>query len=570
MFVDEQQVARRKRNLKILVVVIICAVIAGVSARPVWRAMKRLKAGKLATQAEAQFEAKSYAAAVETTRAALALDHGNVRALSSLARALTRLGSEDALVVWKHLWSIRPPLPNERAEAIELALSLRALTDVEEMLDRAIKEPPVSPATWRQAAVYFEFRADPLQAAEAARRYLKDISKDDDMRLFLARQLLATPQFGTVGEAKTILWPLARATNATQIAAMGLLAAQPNLSRAELEDLLVCVRSWPGTNITARELGAFDLRLRLEPERRTNLLEEAVAQFANGPVVDRLALSLWLLGKQEPARVEGVIPAALAATNREMFVVRADALSLGGKWAELDAALARPGVPLEPMRVSLYRARAAKELQHTNEAVMHWEQAQSLAVSNGPALGFLAEHAERVGELDQAERAARQLARFPRARRPAYAMLLRIADARGDARAQRKLMQEIVSMYPDEIAPQNDLAYLDALVGENLPEAKRTAERLIAKYPARFAHRITYSLAALRQHDVRDAWENLRKGQVNWQEMPPNCRAVFAAVLGAYGETNQAREITRTLTRAPLKAEERELVKAWLDVPAAQ
>src|SRR5207244_1353998 len=79
--------------------------------------------------------------------------------------------------------------------------------------------------------------------------------------------------------------------------------------------------------------------------------------------------------------------------------------------------------------------------------------------------------------------------------RPAFQELERITELSSPTRELRDLLGEMVRRWPNEVALQNDHAYLNLLLGTELAASRQTAELLMKQFPESLPYRTTFALA---------------------------------------------------------------------------
>lgn len=556
---------KRRPWKRILVVCLLLGMVAvGVIYAPGWYQQGRARRSRaMALAAEQKLAQNDLAGALESAQAALNLDRGNIAALRVLARGYTAMQREEAFELWEAVWQGKLPPAGERAQVIDLALALRRVDKAESFLQQALKQEPTPPEALRQAAVFFELRGQYVRSVQAARKYLASRPADEEIRLLVARQLLAGQDPQNVAEARQMLLSLGPSTNnAVAFAAIVLLARAPNLTPAELQACMGRLRSLPAD--LGRDLLLRDLELRATPARRDDLIAETIAKYQGGGDAQLLALGRWLNNRREFPRTLEVVPLAKAVTTQDLYLVHCDALAGLLRWTDLARLLEQEKPPLPEWLAELYRARAARELKNENQAAAHWDQALALAASIPKALVHLGEYAEQIGELTEAAKAYQRLTRFDPFTRQAFMGLVRVQEKKGDTAALMRVMREMVKAYPKDSAPQNDLAYLELLMEANVEGARQVAEQLVARNPELLAYRTTLALAHLRRKDLPAARAAYEKATIVWDEALPGWQAVYVAVIGGLGQADLAKKLAPTIPQSRLKPEERELIKPWL------
>lgn len=531
---------------------------AGLIAQPSYRSLKSWRAHRMAEEA-GRLLATNPQQAYEQAQAAWNLAPGDPVCTRSMARTLSALGRDDAFRYWQMLLGRTPPRGVEREEIIDLALRVKRIDLAEELLAPALNEHPRRTALLRLAALRSELRKDPAGALRFAQAWVAADTNSFEGKVFLARYLVKAGSPEVAAQAKALLWQAVRSGGKSASTALDMLVGLPNLSAAEIQECIAQMNLRPMSD-PKRDLTIIDLHLRLEPDRKSELADAAAAYYRTSSIPVLLTVSRWLAEKGEHTKALQIILPYKACANRELLLVTADSLAALRQWAVLEELLSQPNLPLEPVLLELYRARVAGELKKDRQKAHHWGQVQWLSSRQPETLWYVARYAERMGEVDQAEYAYRRLTEQPGHARQAWLSLIRLTAASKDTGALRKLLKEVVTEFPDEPVPLNDLAYLDLLTDQNIGPASQVAQRLVTQDPRVLSFRTTLALAHLRAHDYDAAKKLYQDFSVAWATVAPAWRAVYAAVLGANGEVVQAREIAATLKDEPLRPEERALL----------
>ena len=203
-------------------------------------------------------------------------------------------------------------------------------------------------------------------------------------------------------------------------------------------------------------------------------------------------------------------------------------------------------------------------LNNPRLAAMNWRVAVASAGANPEQLTWLAQFAEKHGEADTAKRAWRSLIACSRNPRYAFQELERLTRKSGSTLELRQVMAELASRWPKEPALQNEVAYLNLLLGDDPEPERKKAESLVREFPTSLSYRTTLALALWRLRDFADALGVYAGRTDDWSQAPAGQRAVYAAVLAGNGRTAEAREIARALAADQLRQEELELIQPLL------
>ena len=107
--------------------------------------------------------------------------------------------------------------------------------------------------------------------------------------------------------------------------------------------------------------------------------------------------------------------------------------------------------------------------------------------------------------------------------------------------------------YPE---PQNTLAYVKLIRGEDLDEARRTAENLVARFPSLIDYRVTLALAYIRSGDSIAARTILSPQLVEREGFREGWKVVVVAFLADLGEVDEARQLADSLNREAMTTDE--------------
>jgi uncharacterized protein HemY len=545
------------------------------AAKPAYRSVKTWRASRLVAKAEQQFAQGNWHDAYQSLHSANSLAPENTRIIRTTARLLGEHGDPQALAFLEMLVESPDGSPQDRIDLIRLSLRAGQLAAVQRHLLALLSEPKTAHSfdVLLLASEWHGRCGDQSRAVGFARQALaqtQDAGQTAEAKLNLARLLLsstgptsAAPDPRPQAEARQFLWEVAGREDRTGLAALLSLsdvckaAASPDEARRLGEHL----SHHPLASEEQRLLG-LTWKLRCEPEHREQILAEAISTARKGPPAGLTATGRWLVRQGESRRALGLIPMAAARGNTDLFLIYVDALADLGRWQDLQVLLAgKAPLPIDTAIRNLYEVRTALALGRAEEARQHWaDLRQSMRKADPETVLYVAQYAERLGVRDEAAKAYRLLTTTDGAERAGYLGLIRLTEQSGDTRALRNLVKEFAGRFPNEFDLQNDLAYLDLLLGENAAPALETAARLVGRFPEILAYRTTLALAHLRNGDAAEARKVYREISTDWNSAQPGWRAVYAAVLAASGEQALASSHAGEINIARLKAEERELI----------
>ena len=557
---DQRNLARKRRGRWwiLLIASVLAVIVAGTIA---YRWFKGQRAERFAAAGEALVAADKWNDAAVQYRVALQLDPSNYHGLSGAARLASKAERPEALELWQKVLALPQCTIRDREDYAELLIKTNRLNLAEKVIDPLLKDNPDTKAL-QLAARYSRKIGDNVKASEYLRVASKRTPDDDAPRFQLAEVLAQSTDAADQAEARKILWELAARPNVYKKAAVEALAAAPELTTDERKRLLQELTAL--TPKTAKDdLLAADMRIQLQPDEAARVYREEVERWRNGQSQELLDLTRWLNAHQQPELVLSTFPIERTLEDNQLLLARLDALATLQRWNDIDGALDRTDVTLDPSVIESFRARTALERNANLDAEVHWNHAISLAASDPYKLRFVANFAEQSRATAAALKAYEQLARFPEHADFAYRGTQRVSQRSGDTAAQRAATSKISARALEDPNAADQLAYLNLLLGEDVDQNFAVAKKLAEQYPSRLSYRVTTALGYLRQHDPASAMAQF-KGPVSidWKRTLPAWRAVYAAALLASDRNDEARDIIATIPRDRLNPQERELIES--------
>lgn len=533
------------------------------AARPAYQASKRWRARTMAVEAERSIQAERWEEAFRQAQAAYQLVPTEPASVRAVAHLYTRLRQEQAFGFWESLLTLSAATEDDRLNYLELAIDLQRPDLAEPLLQRLLREAPDDLQHLRLASKFYLAQGDDAQALRFVQKAATQQPRDPAVQFALQRLLLRSTKLEERQQAVDKLWTLTEGRQELALDALVLLAGYAALPRHDLEELVTRLERHPLAR-PEHHILALELQIRLAPASRDSLIGDSVALYRTAPREKQVALGRWLNSQSQFAATVELISPKVASSHQDLFLVRLDALAGLRRWAEVGVALTPDSLPIEPWMRELYRARAAQELGDPSQAEFHWRRVHLDAAREPQALQYIATYADRIGATKEAAKAYRKLTEQRTLARPAYLALVRLAEQDGNTRSLREIMREMTSVFPQDPAPRNDLAYLNLLLGDNLTTARDTAAKLLDETPTQLAYRVTLALAQLRLQQPAEAKKLFEKQTVNWAGVLPGWQAVYSAVLLANGQTNAARAVARMIPAQKLKPEEKALLEGLL------
>jgi hypothetical protein len=325
------------------------------------------------------------------------------------------------------------------------------------------------------------------------------------------------------------------------------------------------------------KLLALDLRIHADESQRPALVDRAINDWKNADAGGLAALAAWLNGKAEYQKTLDTVPLEKALQSRDLFLQHLDALGALDRWSEVKQLLSSDRFPLEPVVQQMYLARCSAQLGEKTATQNYWQRALEGAGGDLQKLFTLAEYAQKNGNGEIAEAAYNSAAAAAPKLRIAQDGRLRLAHAKGDTKKMHTVLADMLRIWPDDSAIQNDEAYTRLLLlpqqqsslksedrsqppaqsglrpggksennreprtdNQELAKLEQLAEKLIEREPASLPHRTLLALALLRQGRAQDALRVYANVQVAPNILTPSALAVHAAVLEATAHHDDA------------------------------
>ena len=558
---QEARRARLKGRLALGLGLLVLLMLIGMASLPAYRALKRWRADQLMSEAEKSVERGSLVEAYQSARSAHGLDPNNLRALRMLAEMYEGTGAREALAYRRSVAESAGATGQDRAAYLRVLIRAGRLDLADEFVRKMGVTGRADPVVAALIADLLRMRGQPeeARAVEDLAAASSVLGEKTTAELIQARGRLESPDPAERAQARATLLRIGASKVPEARDALRILAAAPDRTEKETREIIRLLEANPLNPATDFFL-AKTLTLELRPDWRGAVLEEARKLWSGGTEEQRTALAEFLMRHGD---AQGVLDLPVTRRGRA-FLLRLDALARLGRWPtireELVLASAEKNA-LDPFFIEVFQARVAQEMREISMADVRWKQAMSKAAGNPQKLEFLANFAEKSGNLPMAAEAYRSMVKFPAAAVPGYLGLIRVAEKRADMRQLRDVLGELSRQLPEDPAPKNDLAYLNLLFNERIDDSLQISRDLVSALPDRAAYRTTLALAYLRKNESQKALAAYEETKIDWSAALPGWQAVRAAVLAANGREEEARRLAASINWDRLKPQERDLVR---------
>jgi hypothetical protein len=579
---EELRLQRRKRKRLFLALALVLALLLGAAfgGRPAMHAIKAWQARRHADKAFAFLEKEQWNEARKEATAAYQLWPDEPEAIRAVARFLSRTRQPAALEFWDRLEKdgrlTRADLTDEASIALLAGDDTRAKRAITALLSGKNGAPkPVDHLLAAQLAIR---QGAGIEAHDALQKIFDDpqASGREKLQAALLENTIPGGSEAWRNEAWSWVKKVSEAEDAAGLDAL-MVFAQTLLTSEKIPENFPIAPLELAQKLEAHPLArapqklvAIDLKIREQKEARDELIAKAIEQFKTGAPEETAALATWLNGKGEFQRQLDAIPLQKALQSRELFLQHMDALGGLGRWKEIRDLLDRDTFPLDPVVQKMYLARTNAQLDEKAAAENNWQRALETAHGDPGKLIMLAGYAEKNGALEVARAAYDEAAAESPRLRAAHQGRLRLVQRTGETKKIHGVLAEMLSIWPNDPAVQNDEAYLRLLLMDQ-PEAERRKQevenieelgaKLVQRDPSSLPHRTLLALARLRLGKYSDAMNAYGEIQVAPGALTPSALAVHAAALAANGRGEDAAAEMREVDRTRLLPEEAALVE---------
>src|SRR5947208_4326777 len=581
---ERERKQRRRWRIQIsLVALLILGVIGFFVARPIRNSIRGWQARRHAQHAFTFIDQQKWSEARDEATAAYRLQASEPDAIRAVGRLLSRAGQGEALEFWKNLRTIAPltreDLRDEARVALRVNDNARADEAASELLEA--KEGGPNPTDWL-IAVDVQLRKHSFDQAQGfAEKVLASpqANRREQLQANIALHNIARNAGPTsnidLAKIDERIVALSKGDDDVSLDALTFLAARAAAAPTEskpplpIDQLIESINRHPLAK-APHQLLAADLEIAQHRDQHDEIVRRTIEHWKGGNNESLTALAVWLYRNGEQQRLVEAISLDRALQTRELFLQYVDALAALGRWNEIRRIIESERFPLDPVIEHMYLARCFQQQGQENGAENNWQRALEDAAGDLNKLLMLAEYAEKNGAERVATTAFEAAAVANPKSHQAQQGRLRIAYSARDTKRVHTLLQEMLEIWPNDTAIQNDEAYIHLLLiiggtgsvlftkldnfslsssanPESSSEAEavdaivKLAEKMVRNEPASLPHRTLLALALLKQNRAQDALAVYANLKVPSNAVSASAVAVHASVLASTGRRDEAR-----------------------------
>jgi tetratricopeptide (TPR) repeat protein len=334
-----------------------------------------------------------------------------------------------------------------------------------------------------------------------------------------------------------------------------------SLEAADALGLIQIIRRHPASD-PASLLFADKLQLDLQPDSRSPILQGLVKRLLALPPMDRLPAVDWLIDVQEPTLAQAALPLPDAIASTKTFEMWIEATILLKQWNTIDKALADPANPLPAYRTQALEATIAGIKGNPAKSRELWSAVLSKNRDRPDVFLELLISLIRVGEWKVLYQEMPALLNDQNWAFKAVQTLIPIARQYRDSTLMLEFYQQAMKsrIIANEETVKDRAGYTRLILGEAVPlEALESRSR---KNPENASFRLTYALGLLKSGSKVKALFELKDVEPSIQvdALLPHQKAVYAAIVAANGEVEEAQGIIKTISPGSLTRQEEALV----------
>jgi hypothetical protein len=325
--------------------------------------------------------------------------------------------------------------------------------------------------------------------------------------------------------------------------------------------LIQIIRNHPASD-PASFLFVDKLQLDVQPASRSLILQDLVKRLLALSPMERLPAVDWLIDVQEPTLAQAALPlpdAIASPKTFEMWIELAIALK---QWSAIAQALADPANPLPAYRIQALEATIAGIKGNPAKSRELWIAVLSKNRDRPDIFLELLTSLIRVGEWKVLYQEMPALLNDQNWAFKAVQTLIPTARQYRDSTLMLEFYQQAMKsrIIANEETIKDRAGYTRLILGEAVPlEALESRSR---KNPENASFRLTYALGLLKSGSKVKALFELKDVEPSIQvgALLPHQKAVYATIVAANGQVEEAQGIIKTISFGSLTRQEEALV----------
>lgn len=546
----------------IAAVCITLTVLAILYAKPIQDSYQDWRATNLVKEARQLAENGQIVNAVMKAQEAYSMAPENVDALRVNGEFFTMMKRNEATYYLKKLEDQGAATVSDTQLKIRALLNTGQKKEAEFELEKLLKSEPLSESMMQLSEEIWGVRQQNSNLLPLLKEYVEKNPSDMANRLRLATVQINSSLPSETSEGLASLWDLAEIDEPIGIQAIEALAQLDSLPPDQNDHLIERLQNHPDAT-GWHFVTALKKRIAANPNRRTDIILEAVAEAEGKSRENLVPIVRWLVEEKEYLQVLALVPLEEAKAYQPILENYLTALTMLGRNSDLKEIVNDPAIEgiINRTVLSFYRAHLAFVTNEPPE-VFRTEliTAKNAAATEhrGKMLLSIAKYAEDRGHTDIAEEAYRDAALNKLTERPGYEGLLRSTMANGNTEGLFRAAREAVRRWPDDQAYVERYLYSCLLIGQDIELAIFNAQKLLKLQPKNHTGKLVAALGYWRIGDIDTASTYLQYMDLN--KLTEGQRAVYAGIAALAGFQSEARQIVGSIaSNATMLPEERRM-----------
>ena len=329
--------------------------------------------------------------------------------------------------------------------------------------------------------------------------------------------------------------------------------------------LIQIIRSHPASD-PASFLFADKLQLDFQPASRSLILQGLVKRLLALSLMERLPAVDWLIDIQEPTLAQAALPLPDAIASPKTFEMWIEVAIALKQWSAIAQALADPANPLPAYRTQALEATIAGIKGNPAKSRELWIAVLSKNRDRPDIFLELLTSLIRVGEWKVLYQEMPTLLNDQKWAFKAVQTLIPVARQYRDSTLMLEFYRQAMKsrIIANEETIKDRAGYTRLILGETVPLGE--LESRAKRYPENASFRLTYALGLLKSGSKVKALFELKDVEPSIQvhALLPHQKAVYAAIVAANGQDEEAQGIIKMISFGSLTRQEEALVSPHL------
>jgi hypothetical protein len=549
---DRDRQSNTSRIIAGLTIVVLCLSAIAFTAyngRAWHKSFKTLRSNQMVENSIKMEKSEKLLEALLEANNAFAKDPENPNAIRQLARYATMMKRNEARFLWTKLREVQAMTDDDLQWEIQALSNLNEDKSASDQIEKLLRDSKPTQKLAELADVVMQKLGRKKQLLELLSSHVEKLPDDHKIGLLLSRRQIEFGSHSEAAEGEDRLWKLAEAQDEIGLQAIEFLDKLKIQDSSRQKDLIRLLEKHPLSKEEHR-IAALRRLAELEPERKQQIMDEAILARTKASREDLVPLARWLTLDGENEKLLTFLKGRedMVTNHTPLLQNYLNALTALKKYDELDRVLKDP-------KTRLTGAERAFHLVHlafvTNKS---WEEVNTLlldAVSAAQSeakpdmIMELAKYAEQRDHPLIAEQAFRAATFVRKKEQSAYEGLLRLTYKNGNSKGFMETAAETSRRWPDNQFFLERAIYSCLLAGIEVETSVTRAQKLLNARPSDSQRKLIMALAYSRQLDPKKAAQYLER--INLSELSLGQGAVLCGIMHSAGFTAQAEKIAQQI-----------------------